>query len=285
MIIFVTSIFLIVFLPFFSILVVEDLVTISISTVFIKTSIFTVLLMTFGFFYLISGILTNSFKNKPMKIFGSINGVIITFTIILLTMDMYMSPFSNITRIIWFFPTLAFLILDFAIEIIQISINFNFLGQNTSINNSLNQSSNNIVESVEFANVNPLVDVKDSTELKNKILNMRSGLNKPYDQAIEEIEQTGALNGLDMSNLLLKSDEQELESKIVPKKVLKEDIKDKNLNYEEAFNSKTEPFLEDPLANLSEDYESIHSTGLSRQDSRPEYKYISRRSNRKDNKH
>ncbi|AGR41874.1 hypothetical protein [Spiroplasma diminutum] len=270
------------------------------------------LILISGIVYLSAGFLANGLKNKPGKIFGVVNAVIGFWIIILLSINTFIDSIGIHYKLIYFMPIFSLLTVDLVLAIIHISIKPVQVQQKTA---QVQQQTAQPEDSDDGAIVNiNSTPTQDVSELKNKIMNMKSGLSKSYEEAIDEIERTGALNGLDMSSLL--KDEGDInENKIIPYSIEdnqqfeqqsnqqfeqqnnqqfqqqnNQQIEQQNYQqFEEQNNQHQEYYprrkdsshLQDPLANSSSDYESIHSSSLSRKD----YKFKSRRIDIDDNKH
>ncbi|QHX36418.1 hypothetical protein [Spiroplasma sp. BIUS-1] len=266
------------------------------------------LILISGIAYLGAGFLANGLKNKPGKVFGVVNAVMGFGIIVLLSIHTFIGGVNIAFKMTYFMPLFSLLTVDLVLAIIHISIK-----PGAQQNQNVQQAQ--AVQGHQFAtnedsnsNVNiSTPQTQDVTELKNKILNMKSGLSKSYEEAIDEIERTGALSGLDMSELL-KEDEQADKNKIIPysvedqmhyqqpqqpvqvqqpqqyqqpqqpqQPVQQEPYEPKHYTPRREYGSN----VQDPLANSSSDYESIHSSSLSRKD----YKYTSRRNDIDENKH
>ncbi|WP_342275559.1 hypothetical protein [Spiroplasma endosymbiont of Cantharis lateralis] len=233
-------------------------------------------------------------KNKVEKVFGVFDIIISFWVIIILSIHTFLYLNAEIQiKMTYFMPLLSLLIVDLIITIINISINpENFAAKNN------NQKLDSVAKKMNDQSYQSQDSLKDVSDLKNKILNMKSGLNKSYEEAIEEIERTGALSGMDMSSLI--TEEEPKNNKIIPysieenqlilndieQEIKPEEIK-KNLANESVKYEDDElelPLnLEDPIANSNEDedYDNINSSNFDT----GEFKYMSRRTNTDENKH
>ncbi|WP_338985362.1 hypothetical protein [Spiroplasma endosymbiont of Diplazon laetatorius] len=266
--------------------------------------IVTLLILISGIAYLGAGFMANGLKNRPGKVFGVVNAVIGFGVIILLSFHTFMKAEYIGIKMIYFMPLFSLLTVDLVLAIIHISIKpgvqqVQQVQQAQAVEG--HQFSNNQNDS-SSVNINT-PQTQDVSELKNKILNMKSGLSKSYEEAIDEIERTGALSGLDMSDLL-KDDSEKSENRIIPYSVEEQQYYQQPQQRQpepqyyqpnQPQQRQPEPYepthftprreqnsnVQDPLANSSSDYESIHSSSLSRKD----YKYTSRRNDIDENKH
>ncbi|WP_339029668.1 hypothetical protein [Spiroplasma endosymbiont of Cantharis nigra] len=232
-------------------------------------------------------------KNKVEKVFGVFDIIISFWVIIILSIHTFLYLNAEIQiKMTYFMPLLSLLTVDLIITIINISINpENFSAKNNA------QKLDSVSQKINDQSYQSQDSLKDVSDLKNKILNMKSGLNKSYEEAIEEIERTGALSGMDMSSLITEEEpknnkiipysieenqlilndiEQEIKPEEIKKNLANESIKDDD-ELELPLN------LEDPIANSNEDkdYDNINSSNFDT----GEFKYMSRRTNTDENKH
>ncbi|WP_339021078.1 hypothetical protein [Spiroplasma endosymbiont of Atherix ibis] len=170
-------------------------------------------------------------------------------------------------------PLFCLLSIDSVISIISISKE---PAINTQKMQTVVQKQQQVQENIidNSSNINT-TEAKDVSELKNEILNMKSGLSKSYEEAIDEIERTGALNGLDMSELL-NEDKSENENKIIPFSIDNQE-NNRNLDFKRnrqfVSSSDENLIIQDPLASYSSDYENTQPSNLLDKN----YKYTSRR--------
>lgn len=253
----------------------------------------TITILVIGICYLLISFLATFLRNKAGKVFGVFNVLIGFLIVVILSVHTFASTnkiFVVSIRLSYFMSLFCLLVVDIVLSIINISINP--ISQQAQITQNL-QSEQSLSEVVNTEINN--IETQDVSELKNKILNIKSGLSKSYEEAIEEIERTGALSGLDMSELL-KEDEKEEKNKIIPFS-LNEDLVRQSQDNEQFFiqeshltlneqknylqKNESNTNFQDPLATSSSDYESIRSSNLARK----QYKYTSRRKDIDDNKH
>ncbi|WP_342258574.1 hypothetical protein [Spiroplasma endosymbiont of Dioctria linearis] len=232
-------------------------------------------------------------KNKVEKVFGVFDIIISFWVIIILSIHTFLYLNAEIQiKMTYFMPLLSLLIVDLIITIINISINpENFVAKNN------NQKLDSVAKKIDDQSYQSQDSLKDVSDLKNKILNMKSGLNKSYEEAIEEIERTGALSGMDMSSLI--AEEEPKDNKIIPysieenqlilndieQEIKPEEIKKNLANESVKYDDELElPLnLDDPIANSNEDedYDNVNSSNFDT----GEFKYMSRRTNTDENKH
>ncbi|QEH61514.1 hypothetical protein SCHIN_v1c03170 [Spiroplasma chinense] len=239
------------------------------------------IIMSISLGYIGSGFLANGLKNTPGRAFGMINTLIGFSLIVVLSLyafiNMHNPTESKLASII---PTITFVSIDAVISIVHISINNRPATVTQVVQQVVGQAQ---VEANDGSiNMNS-VQLQDANELKVKIQNMQSGLTKSYDEAIDEIEKTGYLNGLEIGELSFVDDN----PKIVPVEIAQDysqpqPKQESQREYEEPKFYNSRRIEDDVLANYQpdDDYESINSTALSRRDDRNDgYKYLSRRLN------
>ncbi|AHI52562.1 hypothetical protein [Spiroplasma culicicola] len=283
LIMFLVATFCLFFVPFFAFSLNEEGQLIYIFGVE-NFNILTYYLIALTIVYLATGFLANGLKNKPGKVFGVFNTISAFSLIVLLSIyAFYNIGIAGESKLLTIIPTITFIAIDTVLAIVHISINLN---QATVVQQVVAQPQ--AVVNVDNGAINlNTVELRDATELKLKIQNMQSGLNKSYDEAIEEIEKTGALNGLEIGQIIADYDEP---PKIVPY------IVEPNYNTQpsnqpvepqqtQTINQEPEyyrPRREDPLAQIenNDDYQSIHSNSVAPNDAKAGgYKYLSRRIN------
>lgn len=239
--------------------------------------------------YLFVGLMANSIKNKPGKFFGGLN----IFLSMAMIINLSFLPFENyddqtVFRLVTVIPIVSFIIIDTVLALVHISIS---LAPQTIVQQTINN--NTPMEEVGIVPSMNNVGAMDSTQLKAKILQMQNGLSKSYEEAIEEIELTGELSGIDMKGILDEKPE-ENSLKIEPIKIdLIEETKQLDISKPEIWNNRetnqvnSEPekfiprrFQEDPLSGLNltrnSDYEELSETSLSR-NTKKEFDIFSKR--------
>ncbi|ALD66087.1 hypothetical protein [Spiroplasma cantharicola] len=257
-------------------------------------------LLATGLVYVAISLFSILGKKRVEKIFGVFDIIFSFWVIIILSMHTFL--YFNIEiqlKMTYFMPLLSLLIVDLIITIVDISINY----ENISFKNSI-QRTNSIANKINDENYANQDSLKDVSDLKNKILNMKSGLNKSYEEAIHEIERTGALNGLDMSSLIKEDEQESKKDKIIPFSVeenqqilndIENSFKQQENQQSESNNNlinewkKIDEELElplsfdDPIANSQSDknYQDIDSSTLETS----EIRFTSRRTNTDENKH
>ncbi|QGS51634.1 hypothetical protein [Spiroplasma tabanidicola] len=242
-----------------------------------------ILNIMFALLYLTFSIVANCTKDKVMKVFGGINVVASLIFILIIGMYCFADLTSNSSRIMFGIMLMIFVAVDIILTILSTAVNL----QATTIIQQVGNGAyaNSDISSVPMPMINN-VEIQDSTALKARIHQMQGGLSKSYDEAIDEIEKTGYLNGIKVGLDLNDSDdavkikplsiEEARAQNIVPQEVL-QPKKENNSFYEteqintvQQFQNAKNDFLdEDPLASIynNEDYDSISSTSLSRKDS------------------
>ncbi len=264
-----STVFCVILLPFFSInsslQLVVDTSSISKLTYFI---------LAFGSLNFILSILIVLLQKKNtiiLKWFGFLN---LLALILALAFQLTFAPtfFSMISIIL--------IAVDFVVLTSSIYLNFdnNVVSQKISNEQFLQQ---------ETTQPNPnqgnlRVQNQNDEDLKTKINNLKSSLIKSYDEAIEEIEKTGSLNGMDLGDVEINN--QNEVPKIEPF-VLTES---QEVEVKKDTISKMEVYEDDVIWDSfkNDDYESISSTSLARKDPLSDgYKFISRRVREESDKH
>ncbi|AOG60130.1 hypothetical protein SHELI_v1c01750 [Spiroplasma helicoides] len=248
-----------------------------------------IIIFTASILYLFTTILHLSLKNSASKAFGVIN--LIISVVIIAALPITLLPNNILGEASWYkvvfvIPAIALICSDSILTVLKLTGKLNpVIQQNITqvVSNAASQPDimgDNIGMNVPLSNI----ELKDATELKMKIQMMQSGLSKSYDEAIEEIEKTGQLNGMELKGIL--DDLEDETPTIIPysyEQVNKSNASN-NVNKQSRANG-NEINFEDPLAELqggsnSMDYESINSTSLSGEKDNlntSAYKYLSRR--------
>lgn len=122
------------------------------------------------------------------------------------------------------------------------------------------------------------IALKDSTELRSRIQNMQSGLNKSFEEAVDEIEKTGSLSGIKIGSLNF--DSRDEQNKIVPltlEEIRQNEVKEqvKNAPQAQATTNQQANYFVPSRNRNDQDYESIHETALSRK-AAPDQSYLSK---------
>lgn len=264
-----STVFCVILLPFFSI-------NSSLQLVVNNSSIskLTYFILAFGSLNFILSLLIILLQKKNtiiLKWFGFLN---LLALILALAFQMTFAPtfFSMVSIIL--------IAVDFVVLTSSIYLNFdnNVVSQKVSNEQFLQQ---------ETTQPNPnqgnlRVQNQNDEDLKTKINNLKSSLIKSYDEAIEEIEKTGSLNGMDLGDVEINN--QNEVPKIEPF-VLTES---QEVEVKKDTISKREVYEDDVIWDSfkNDDYESISSTSLARKDPLSDgYKFISRRVREESDKH
>ncbi|AUB31231.1 hypothetical protein [Spiroplasma floricola] len=268
----IVSISLIAIIPWITVHITDEKLS-SVTFSLKNTYLINWVILASGVFYFIITLLSNVLRNNTAKIF-SVFSTILSFIIILI-LSLYYYLIISYTM-----PLFCLLSIDSVLSIISVSIKPATAEQKvqTAVQSQQQVQDNSRENS---PNINT-TEAKDVSELKNKILSMKSGLNKSYEEAVNEIEMTGALNGLDMSELLNESQDED-QNKIIPFSIgeQKNNINsDFNRNKELVSSADENLIIQDPLANFSSDYEDTQPSNLLDKN----YKYTSRRKDVDDNK-
>jgi len=264
-----STVFCVILLPFFSINSSLQLV-VSTSSI----SKLTYFILAFGSLNFILSLLIILLQKKNtiiLKWFGFLN---LLALILALAFQLTFAPtfFSMVSIIL--------IAVDFVVLTSSIYLNFdnNVVSQKVSNEQFLQQ---------ETTQPNPnqgnlRVQNQNDEDLKTKINNLKSSLIKSYDEAIEEIEKTGLLNGMDLGDVEINN--QNEVPKIEPF-VLTES---QEVEVKKDTISKREVYEDDVIWDSfkNDDYESISSTSLARKDPLSDgYKFISRRVREESDKH
>ncbi len=264
-----STVFCVILLPFFSI-------NSSLQLVVNNSSIskLTYFILAFGSLNFILSLLIILLQKKNtiiLKWFGFLN---LLALILALAFQLTFAPtfFSMVSIIL--------IAVDFVVLTSSIYLNFdnNVVSQKVSNEQFLQQ---------ETTQPNPdqgnlRVQNQNDEDLKTKINNLKSSLIKSYDEAIEEIEKTGSLNGMDLGDVEINN--QNEVPKIEPF-VLTES---QEVEVKKDTISKREVYEDDVIWDSfkNDDYESISSTSLARKDPLSDgYKFISRRVREESDKH
>ncbi|QBQ07407.1 hypothetical protein SGLAD_v1c02080 [Spiroplasma gladiatoris] len=247
----------------------------------------TITLIAISTIYFLLNTIANAFERKAGKIIAVIAAIIGFGLITLLSIYSFTAiDTSGLARqevkIFLSIPCITLIAIDTGLNIFYSSVD---LQQTTTVvQQVVSAEINKDLGQQQMMNLSG-VEIQDSTALKARIQQMQGGLSKSYDEAIEEIEKTGALNGINIGSILKDDDEP---VKITPitveevkhnSKSLNEENNNKKINDQEEYN----PFIDDPLAKLYDsDYESLKSTSLSRSESSVAggFKFLSKKAQR-----
>ncbi|ASP28640.1 hypothetical protein SCORR_v1c08680 [Spiroplasma corruscae] len=227
-----------------------------------------------GLLYLFTTFLSSFLSNKAKKTFTIINiviGVISVFTI-------GINQIWDLNYLLWqrniiIFGSFCLIVLSQTINIINLVVTERIanISVNQVVENTQQQFINEMGQEAQKNYV--FGESIDPSTIINKINSMRSGLNKPYEDAIKEIEKTGELSGIKIDEFKINEEEQ---NKIIPISVKKSKVSQENEETEIDFN--------DPLSfDEMNEYEDIRTAEKS--SIKQTFKYMSRRADNDENKH